>query len=282
MGLNGRLADRRVLVVEDEWFVASYLRDALESAGAAVIGPVPSRAEALALIEGAPPPDAATLNIRLEDGDSLPVAERLRRMGVPFVFLSATAGVDLPPAFRLTPRLAKPFAAFQVVELIERLVALAPANERQPFSSPASWSPAPWPGAGRGLGAAPLPIAPSPPCWSESYCSPRFPPPALAPDPRTSPLGSTRARRPASGGMSGSTCSSMSMLLARLNGRGRDQVRRAYSLLSASAASVHSAPDRRYAPAATSPNRLDSSSAASGANPAPSSQARSEVSAAPV
>ena len=58
--------------------------------------------------------------------------------------------------------------------------------------------------------------------------------------------------------------------------------RRASSTFSPSAISVPSAPDSRYAPAATSPNASVSASAASGAKPAPNSHARSDVSAAPV
>ena len=58
--------------------------------------------------------------------------------------------------------------------------------------------------------------------------------------------------------------------------------RRASSLLSASAASVPIAPDNRYRPDANSPSRSASARATNGAKPAPNSQARSDVRAAPV
>lgn len=130
--MNGRadLNGQRVLVVEDDWFIAGYVSDALEEAGAAVVGPVPSSDEALHLLNGDERPSAATLNVRLTDGDSVPVARRLSELGVPFLFLSATADTDLPPDLTGHPRLGKPFAAFQVVEALAGMVRPIPANGR--------------------------------------------------------------------------------------------------------------------------------------------------------
>ncbi|MBB5696139.1 response regulator [Muricoccus pecuniae] len=48
------LRGRRILVVEDEYFIAEEVREALERAGAEVVGPVPEVGEAMALArEGA-------------------------------------------------------------------------------------------------------------------------------------------------------------------------------------------------------------------------------------
>ena len=52
------LAGRRVLVVEDEYFIADDLRHQLEACGAEVLGPVPRVGEALALIAATPEIDA--------------------------------------------------------------------------------------------------------------------------------------------------------------------------------------------------------------------------------
>lgn len=116
------LAGRRVLIVEDDWFIADYVADALGDAGATLLGPVASAADGLALLDKGPPPDAATLNFSLADGSSLPVARRLDEMGVPFLFLSASASTALPPELKDRPRLDKPFAGFQVVQVIEGMV----------------------------------------------------------------------------------------------------------------------------------------------------------------
>lgn len=121
--MDGSLAGRTVLVVEDDWFIASYVTDALGDAGALVAGPLPTADQALDRL-AAPDalPDAATLNIRLLDGDSLPVARRLDELGVPFLFLSASSETALTPEMRERPRLDKPFAGFQVVRALEKLL----------------------------------------------------------------------------------------------------------------------------------------------------------------
>lgn len=115
-----RLTGRRVLVVEDDWFIAGYVADALAAAGAVPIGPMATVDEALALLDDCRP-DAATLNIDLDGGDSMPVARRLAAMGVPFVFLSGSTG-KLPPDLAARPRLPKPFGGFQVVDAVAALV----------------------------------------------------------------------------------------------------------------------------------------------------------------
>ena len=116
------LTGRRVLIVEDDWFIAGYVADALDDAGATLIGPVASAAEGLALLDQGPPPDAATLNFSLTDGTSETVARRLDELGVPFMFRSASASTALPIDLKDRPRLDKPFAGFQVVQAIEEMV----------------------------------------------------------------------------------------------------------------------------------------------------------------
>lgn len=99
---------RRILVVEDEWLVAADLEDALVEAGLEVIGPAPSVGEALALLASHGPVDAAVLDVHLTRETSLPVAEALRREGVPFVFATGFTPDDLPIEFRTQPLLTKP------------------------------------------------------------------------------------------------------------------------------------------------------------------------------
>lgn len=130
MAGEARLKGCRVLVVEDDWFIASYVSDALEHAGATVVGPVATAPEALELLEGGPSPAAATLNVTLLDGDSMPVARRLAELGVPFLFLSAKTGAALPPDMALRPRLEKPFAAYQVVDAVGAMAQPVGAEDR--------------------------------------------------------------------------------------------------------------------------------------------------------
>ena len=59
--LRGRL----ILVVEDDYFVAEDLCREREDQGASVMGPVPSVADALALLAREDRPDIALLDVKL-------------------------------------------------------------------------------------------------------------------------------------------------------------------------------------------------------------------------
>ncbi|MGP7794704.1 response regulator [Sphingomonas sp. CLY1604] len=118
----GGLQGKRVLVVEDEWLLAEHLRNVVEDAGGTAIGPVATVQAALTLLDGlAEPPDAATLNVRLADDLSYPVADRLAADGVPFAFITANRAEDLPERFRACPAIAKPFRDAEVAALLNRL-----------------------------------------------------------------------------------------------------------------------------------------------------------------
>src|SRR5690242_71372 len=98
----------KVLVVEDEFVVATDYQVLLWRLGYEVLGPAASAAEALVLLRHERP-DVALLDVRLRDGGVTPVAEALRAAGVPFVVVSACGPADLPePALGGAPRLAKP------------------------------------------------------------------------------------------------------------------------------------------------------------------------------
>ena len=70
------LSDRRVLVVEDEPFIALDIADAVETLGGDVIGPAMTVRQALEIIIGQKI-DAAILDVNLPDGDVGPVIEAL-------------------------------------------------------------------------------------------------------------------------------------------------------------------------------------------------------------
>jgi CheY-like chemotaxis protein len=103
--LNGR----RILVVEDEYFVADDLVQALTRLGADVLGPVPTRDEALELLATAGPIDLAVLDINLEDEAVYPVADLLAIQGVPFLFATGYSQALVPAQYRHVPRWEKPF-----------------------------------------------------------------------------------------------------------------------------------------------------------------------------
>lgn len=108
------LGGRRVLVVEDEALVSLMLEDLLKDAGAIVVGPAGTTAEALTLLEQAI--DCAILDIKLIDGTSRPVAEALAARGIRFVI--ATGYESIPPAYSGAPVLHKVFNSDEVIDAI--------------------------------------------------------------------------------------------------------------------------------------------------------------------
>lgn len=91
------LAGRRVLVVEDEYLIASDVAEMLGRAGVDVVGPVASVRDALDALD--PLPDVASLDVKLGDETSFPIADELTRRGVPFVFATGSP-TDIPSAHR--------------------------------------------------------------------------------------------------------------------------------------------------------------------------------------
>lgn len=105
-----------VLVVEDTWHVAEVLRRTLERAGARVIGPAGTLADAERLA-GSERFDAAVLDLELGDYSAEALAGQLAGSGVKVVLLTAFA---TPPALagKIHAHLSKPA---QPKELIEAL-----------------------------------------------------------------------------------------------------------------------------------------------------------------
>jgi DNA-binding response OmpR family regulator len=99
----------RVLVVEDEAIVAIDIADELTEAGFLVVGPAPSVAKALNLIEEVGF-DVAVLDVNLRDETAEVVARELRSRRTPFL-LPAVSRDHLPSGFNdevLLPKPARP------------------------------------------------------------------------------------------------------------------------------------------------------------------------------
>ncbi len=112
------IAAKRILIVEDNGLVGEVIADAIAEAGGCPIGPVLTENEALDLIDHeGKAPDAAVLDVDL-DGSSFHVAERLRRLGVPFIFATGNAK-EIPDAFRAAPVCEKPYTARSLLRALE-------------------------------------------------------------------------------------------------------------------------------------------------------------------
>lgn len=114
------LTGKRILLVEDEYFIAADLARALRREGAEIVGPVGDLSAGLKLADE--PIDAAVLDVNLGEVMSYPIAERLARRSLPYMFLTGYDGWSLPSDYRDVARLAKPFPMHSVVAMMETLV----------------------------------------------------------------------------------------------------------------------------------------------------------------
>lgn len=116
---SGRLAGMRVLVVEDEYYIADDLRRSLKGAGANIIGPVGSVALAEETI-GKGDFDCAVLDLNLHGESAAIIADELKILGIPFAIATGYGSSAVPERHNDVPRLEKPFDPSEVVELVSR------------------------------------------------------------------------------------------------------------------------------------------------------------------
>jgi len=107
-GATSALSGRHILVVEDEYMIATDLAQSLEDLGVSVLGPAASVSDALALVAREGPVDAAVLDINLGVEKVFPVADALHEQGVPFVFATGYDHWIIPTAYADVPRFEKP------------------------------------------------------------------------------------------------------------------------------------------------------------------------------
>jgi CheY-like chemotaxis protein len=101
-------AGLRVLLAEDEPLIAMDGEAVLQALGVQVVVPARSLSEGLKAVD-ASALDAAFLDLRLGADTSLPLAERLAALGVPFAFLTGYQGDAIPATYKDRPVIAKPF-----------------------------------------------------------------------------------------------------------------------------------------------------------------------------
>ena len=136
----------RILVVEDEYFIADDLVQALAAVGAEVVGPLPDPAAALDLILSGTSIDIAILDINLQDRDVYPLADTLVERDIPFVFAAGYDRSAVPEAYRDVPRWEKPYNPHELARavpgIVEKHASRAPsgiaatADRREPDGAP--------------------------------------------------------------------------------------------------------------------------------------------------
>jgi CheY-like chemotaxis protein len=120
--LTGRLEDEvlagnskkpldgyRILVAEDEALIALELEQILENLGCEVVGPLSRVDEVLENAERGGF-DGALLDVNLRGRQIFEILPKLKTLGLKLIITSGYDDLSLfPPAFRATPRIAKPF-----------------------------------------------------------------------------------------------------------------------------------------------------------------------------
>ncbi|MBV9527580.1 HWE histidine kinase domain-containing protein [Sphingomonas sp.] len=103
------LRGKNVLLVEDSLIIALDAEDLLDRLGANSVATESSAVGAIAAIETRRP-DVAILDINLGDHDSVPIANRLLDLGVPYLFATGYGEQgQLPDQHRSRPVLQKPY-----------------------------------------------------------------------------------------------------------------------------------------------------------------------------
>lgn len=105
-------AGNAILLLEDEAIIAFALEDMLVADGATVVMAA-SLEEAETLIERGGFA-AAVLDVNVHGEKSYGIGERLRALGVPFVFATGYGDTSHPPEFADTPTVSKPYTHDQI------------------------------------------------------------------------------------------------------------------------------------------------------------------------
>jgi len=121
--VDTRAGATKVLVVEDEFFIADELRRKLTAAGLQVLGPVSSNERALDLLEQ-DRPDVAVLDVHLGEARVTSVAAKLRQLNIPFVLATASPAHELAsdPVLAGAVILEKPTDFGLLIETVRRAV----------------------------------------------------------------------------------------------------------------------------------------------------------------
>ena len=133
-----------MLVVEDEYFIADEMRQALAASGAEVLGPFADVKDATAALKSGVSVDIALLDINVRSEMVFPLARALRSRQVPFVFTTGYGKASLGPEFQDVELWQKPLDLSRLVTSLAtmRLPAgskeLADSDHGSPTRKPAA------------------------------------------------------------------------------------------------------------------------------------------------
>lgn len=112
------LQGKAILLVEDEYFLVQDMAQAFLAAGAGIVGPASTVADALRLMAAATRVDGAVLDINLRGEMVYPLADVLTARGIPFVFATGYGRESIPERFDDRLRCEKPVRVETVAEAL--------------------------------------------------------------------------------------------------------------------------------------------------------------------
>lgn len=110
----------RVLIVEDEWFIAALIERSLVDAGYEVVGLAGNVKRALHLIDHSGC-DVVVLDANLAGISAEPIAEVLNRRGTPFVVVSGYEVAHRSGLLGRAPALDKPVETWRLIQQLQQL-----------------------------------------------------------------------------------------------------------------------------------------------------------------
>jgi DNA-binding response OmpR family regulator len=131
-GEPGLLAGLRVLVVEDDYFIADEICTTLRNSGAEVLGPASDIEQGLDMVKRHHI-DCAVLDINLHGRLAFNLASELQQRGTPSIFATGYDSSVVPGSFSSSVRLEKPVnlsALLQAVQSACARTATKNASER--------------------------------------------------------------------------------------------------------------------------------------------------------
>ena len=133
-GVNMRapLTGCRILIAEDEWFLANDLQTVLKSVGADVVALVGDLDDAQAQVARGEF-DLGIIDINLRGRHAFGLADELQRQGRPFIFFTGYGAEIIPARFADVARIEKPFdlhtLSRYVLQLWQRGIEAKPENQ---------------------------------------------------------------------------------------------------------------------------------------------------------
>ena len=111
------LLGKRILVVEDDYLLATEICSTLRDLGAVVLGPAPTPFYAESLL-GRRGVDVAILDVRLHGTTVYSLADELVRRTTPIIFATAQEQSDAPERFQSAAWLNKPIDLGRLIDLV--------------------------------------------------------------------------------------------------------------------------------------------------------------------